>query len=94
MSSQILSTDALALTDLRSYHGAIQEAIEQAGINGNQNLRASGTTSETIPNYSNLCYLFPYAHDAALTTSADRNNATGVPLEVNQANILLPLAPD
>ena len=55
--------------------------------------RESGTsTSDNIPNYSSLRYLtFPYA--AASLPTGNRNNATGIPLEVNQANILLPLAP-
>ena len=33
---------------------------------------------------------FPYS---AAPYASGRNNATGVPLEINQANILLPLAP-
>ena len=49
-----------------------------------------GNTSDSIPNYSNYASLFPYAISPYL---GSRNNATGVPLEVNQANILLPLAP-
>ena len=93
-----------ASTDLRSYHGAIQEAIEQAGINGiydsntNTFTGLRGTTSETIPNYHLHTYLFPFADDDADPENinnyiGNRNNATGIPLEVNQANILLPLAP-
>ncbi len=82
-----------AETDPRSYHGAIQEAIEQAEINDLvdpiTNLSIRDRTSDVIPNYSNYG-LFPYADGTYL---GDRNNATGVPLEVNQANILLPLAP-
>jgi hypothetical protein len=78
-----------ASTDLRTYHGAIQEAIEQAGINGNQSAGIRASTSDVIPNYSNYG-IFPYATGSYL---GSRNNATGVPLEVNQANILLPLAP-
>jgi len=76
--------------DSRSYQGAIQEAIEQAGTNGNQTTGIRDNTSETIPNYHLHTYLFPFA---AAPYAAGRNNATGVPLEVNQANILLPLAP-
>ena len=94
----------VGLTDLRSYHGAIQEAIEQAGINGiydsntNTFTGLRGTTSETIPNYHLHTYLFPFADDDADPENinnyiGNRNNATGIPLEVNQANILLPLAP-
>jgi hypothetical protein len=78
-----------ANTDLRTYHGAIQEAIEQAGINGNQSTGIRASTSDVIPNYSNYG-LFPFADGTYL---GSRNNATGVPREVNQANILLPLAP-
>ena len=78
-----------ASTDLRTYHGAIQEAIEQAGINGNQSAGIRASTSDVIPNYSNYG-IFPYATGSYL---GSRNNATGVPMEVNQANILLPLAP-
>jgi len=80
--------------DSRSYQGAIQEAIEQAGINDfkdpDTNLSIRANTSETIPNYDFHAYLFPFAGGSYL---GSRNNATGVPLEVNQANILLPLAP-
>ena len=78
-----------ANTDLRTYHGAIQEAIEQAGINGNQSTGIRASTSDIIPNYSSYG-IFPYANGTYL---GSRNNATGVPREVNQANILLPLAP-
>ncbi|MGB2012036.1 MAG: hypothetical protein ACPHYF_10955, partial [Akkermansiaceae bacterium] len=76
--------------DSRSYQGAIQEAIEQAGINGNQTTGIRAGTSDNIPNYSNYASLFPFA---AAPYNGNRNNATGVPTEVNQANILLPLAP-
>ena len=76
--------------DSRSAQGAIQEAIEQAGINGNQSSGIRATTSDTIPNYSD--YANPFAHADASYIGA-RNNATGVPLEINQANILLPIAP-
>jgi len=76
--------------DSRSAQGAIQEAIEQAGINGNQSSGIRATTSETIPNYSNYPSLFPYADAPDIGA---RNNATGIPLEVNQANVLLPIAP-
>ena len=84
--------------DSRSYQGAIQEAIEQAGTNGNQTTGIRDNTSETIPNYHLHTYLFPFADDDADTNNTNnylgsRNNATGIPLEVNQANILLPLAP-
>jgi Tfp pilus assembly protein PilX len=84
--------------DSRSYQGAIQEAIEQAGTNGNQTTGIRDNTSETIPNYELHTYLFPFADDDADLNNTNnylgsRNNATGVPLEVNQANILLPLAP-
>ncbi len=72
--------------DSLSAQGAIQEAIEQAGINSE--VRAA--TSNTIPNYSDYASIFPYS-DAAYVGA--RNNATGVPLEINQANILLPIAP-
>ena len=77
-------------TDLRSYHGAIQEAIEQAGINGNQTTGIRAGTSDVIPNYANYSDLFPFASGAYI---GSRNNATGIPMEINQANILLPLAP-
>ena len=76
--------------DSRSYQGAIQEAIEQAGTNGNQTTGIRAGTSDNIPNYSNYASLFPFA---AAPYNGNRNNATGVPTEVNQANILLPLAP-
>lgn len=79
-----------ANTDLRTFHGAMQEAIEQAGINGNQSTGIRASTSDIIPNYSNYNGLFPFANGTYL---GSRNNATGVPREVNQANILLPLAP-
>ena len=73
-------------TDNRSAQGALQEAIEQAGINSG--IRAN--TSDTIPNYSDYASIFPHAADPYI---GDRNNATGIPLEINQANILLPIAP-
>ena len=79
-----------ASTDLRTYQGAIQEAIEQSGINGDQNTGIRAGTSDIIPNYANYTDLFPFAGGSYL---AGRNNATGVPMEINQANILLPLAP-
>ena len=72
--------------DSLSAQGAIQEAIEQAGINSE--VRAA--TSNTIPNYSDYASIFPYSDAASVGA---RNNATGVPLEINQANILLPIAP-
>ena len=72
--------------DSLSAQGAIQEAIEQAGINSE--IRAA--TSDTIPNYSDYASIFPYSDAASVGA---RNNATGVPLEINQANILLPIAP-
>jgi hypothetical protein len=82
--------------DSRSAQGAIQEAIEQAGINGDQAEGIRFNTSETIPNYSNFPSDFPYAGPVPYDTPApyvgNRNNATGVPLEINQANILLPIA--
>ena len=70
-------------TDNSSSQGALQEAIEQAGVNSG--IRAN--TSDTTPNYSDYASIFPYADTGA------RNNATGIPLEINQANILLPIAP-
>ena len=70
-------------TDNSSAQGALQEAIEQAGINSG--IRAN--TSDKTPNYSDYASIFPYADTGA------RNNATGIPLEINQANILLPIAP-
>jgi len=70
-----------------SSQGALQEAIEQAGINGNQSSGIRAATSDTIPNYSDYSSFFPYAD------VGDRNNATGIPMEINQANILLPIAP-
>ena len=72
--------------DSLSAQGAIQEAIEQADINSG--IRA--VTSDTIPNYSDYSSIFPYSDAASVGA---RNNATGVPLEINQANILLPIAP-
>jgi len=82
--------------DSRSAQGAIQEAIEQAGINGDQAEGIRFNTSDTIPNYSNFPSDFPYAGPVPYDTPApyvgNRNNATGVPLEINQANILLPIA--
>ena len=96
-------------TDSRSYQGAIQEAIEQAGINDfkdpDTNLSIRDRTSDVIPNYAAFSegwkiklngaqwYVaddFPYAADPYL---GNRNCSTGIPLEINQANILLPLAP-
>jgi len=92
-------------TDPRAYQGAVQEAIEQAGINGDQSSGIRASTSDVLPNYeaySNYwCYAahwswydqhndFPYS---AAPYASGRNCATGVPLEINQANILLPLAP-
>ena len=79
-----------ASTDPRSYHGALQEAIEQAGINGNQSTGIRAGTSDVIPNYSSYTNDFPFA---AAPYNGSRNNATGLPIEINQANILLPLAP-
>jgi hypothetical protein len=76
--------------DSRSAQGAIQEAIEQAGINGDQSSGIRAATSDTIPNYSDYSSIFPYSDAASVGA---RNNATGVPLEINQANILLPIAP-
>jgi hypothetical protein len=76
--------------DSRATQGAIQEAIEQAGINGNQSTGIRGTTSDATPNYNDYSSIFPHADPAEI---GDRNNATGIPLEVNQANILLPIAP-
>jgi hypothetical protein len=76
--------------DSRAAQGAIQEAIEQAGINGNQSSGIRGATSGTTPNYGDYPSIFPHADPADI---GDRNNATGIPLEVNQANILLPIAP-
>ena len=76
--------------DSRSYQGAIQEAIEQAGTNGNQTSGIRGNTSDSIPNYANYGL---FSHMLSAPYLGSRNNATGVPLEVNQANILLPLAP-
>jgi Tfp pilus assembly protein PilX len=75
--------------DDRSAQGAIQEAIEQAEINGNQSTGIRSNTSDTIPNYSSYG-AFP---NAAGSYNGNRNCATGVPIEINQANILLPLAP-
>ena len=72
--------------DSRAEQGALQAAIEQAGINAS--IRAD--MSDTIPNYDDYSEFFPYA-DASYIGS--RNNATGIPLEVNQANLLLPIAP-
>ncbi|MDG1301171.1 MAG: hypothetical protein P8R37_06240, partial [Opitutae bacterium] len=77
-------------TDNSSAQGALQEAIEQAGINGNQSSGIRANTSYTIPNYSDYASIFPHAADPYI---GDRNNATGIPLEINQANILLPIAP-
>ena len=75
--------------DSRSSQGAIQEAIERANINGNQSSGIRAATSDTTPNYSDYPTLFPYSDAASVGA---RNNATGIPLEVNQANILLPIA--
>ena len=106
-------------TDPRAYQGAIQAAIEQAGINGiydtdtNTFTGIRGTTSDVIPNYKAFSdswkiklngaqwYVsddFPYADDDSNPDNinnyiGNRNCATGIPLEINQANILLPLAP-
>jgi Tfp pilus assembly protein PilV len=90
--------------DSRSYQGAIQEAIEKAGINGDENTGIRAGTSDLIPNYKAFSdkwkvsasgaqnYVsddFPYAADPYI---GNRNCATGVPTEINQANILLPIA--
>ena len=106
-------------TDPRAYQGAIQAAIEQAGINGiydtdtNTFTGIRGTTSDVIPNYKDFSdswkiklngaqwYVsddFPYADNDSNPDNinnyiGNRNCATGIPLEINQANILLPLAP-
>jgi hypothetical protein len=99
-------------TDPRAYQGAIQEAIEQAGVNGVSNDVAPdygtgirGDTSDVQPNYDNFSHYWRYqAHNtwydrhedfpyAAAPYASGRNCATGVPKEINQANILLPLAP-
>ena len=92
-------------TDPRAYQGAVQEAIEQAGINGDQSTGIRAGTSDVLPNYesfSNYWYQtvhwswyqrhndFPYS---AAPYASGRNCSTGVPTEINQANILLPLAP-
>jgi hypothetical protein len=81
-------------TDPRAYLGAIQEAIEQAGINGDQSTGIRSQTSDRKPNYNAGTTIkfvgFDYAGGDYL---GNRNNATGVPMEINQANILLPLAP-
>jgi Tfp pilus assembly protein PilX len=81
-------------TDPRAYLGAIQEAIEQAGINGDQSTGIRSQTSDRKPNYNagttRKFVGFDYAGGDYL---GNRNNATGVPMEINQANILLPLAP-
>jgi hypothetical protein len=92
-------------TDPRAYLGAVQEAIEQAGLNGDQSTGIRASTSDRIPNYKAFSdkwkiklngaqwYVsndFPYAADPYL---GSRNCSTGIPLEINQANILLPLAP-
>ena len=91
-------------TDPRAYQGAMQEAIEQAGINGDQSTGIRAGTSDVLPNYEAFSNYwcnsahrtwygehsdFPYA---AAPYASGRNNATGVPTEINQANILLPLA--
>ena len=92
-------------SDSRAYLGAIQEAIELAGINGDQSTGIRAGTSDRIPNYKAFSdkwkiklngaqwYVsddFPYAAGPYL---GNRNCSTGIPLEINQANILLPLAP-
>jgi len=92
-------------SDPRAYLGAVQEAIELAGINGEQSTGIRASTSDRIPNYKAFSdswkiklngaqwYVaddFPYAADPYL---GSRNCSTGIPLEINQANILLPLAP-
>ena len=69
-----------------AYQGAIQAAIEAAKIN--DIIRSS--TSQAVPNYNTWTDRFPFATSAYI---GNRNNATGIPLEVNQANILLPIAP-
>ncbi len=88
--------------DNRSDQGAIQEAIEQAEINGTYDPNTDtydgirGSTSDSKPNYSILVdgnrerMTFPFTDESYV---GNRNNATGIPLEINQANILLPLAP-
>jgi len=92
-------------SDPRAYQGAIQEAIEQAGLNGDQSTGIRANTSDRIPNYKAFSdswkiklnngqwYVsddFPYAANPYL---GNRNCSTGIPMEINQANILLPLAP-
>ena len=97
-------------TDPRACLGAIQQAIEKAGINDQKdpvtNLSIRDRTSDLVPSYAWFAHYwsriahrtwygrhndFPHAaNDPYINT---RNNATGVPLEINQANILLPLAP-
>lgn len=72
--------------DSSSAQGALQDAIEQAKIND----PTRSVASDTTPNYNDFSDLFPYANGSYI---GSRTNATGIPLEVNQANILLPLAP-
>ena len=69
-----------------AYQGAIQAAIEAAKINK----AIRNNTSPAVPNYNTWTDRFPFATSAYI---GNRNNATGIPLEVNQANILLPIAP-
>ena len=69
--------------------GAIQEAIEQAGVNADTSSGIGAAASAFVPNYEQF-YIFDNQYAKSL---GNRTNATGVPLEVNQANILLPIAP-
>ena len=71
------------------YHtGVIQKAIEDAGIN-NDIANLSGGDVPIYAGVSDDSYnFFPYAQE-----SPNRTTASGIPGEVNQAELLIPIAP-
>ena len=71
------------------YHsGVLQKAIEDSGIN-DTTLALSGGTAPIYEGVSNGSYnFFPYAQE-----SPNRTTASGIPGEINQAELLIPIAP-
>ena len=71
-----------------THEGVIQAAIQRSGINGTVASSAGGTA----PIYDGIAddAMNYFVYDQG---SGARNSATGLPQEINQADILLPLAP-
>ncbi|MGJ8644296.1 MAG: hypothetical protein ACSHX9_12880 [Luteolibacter sp.] len=71
-----------------THEGVIQAAIQNSGINGTVATNAGGTTPiyQGIADDSMNYFRFDQGDES-------RNSATGLPQEINQAEILLPLAP-